>query len=139
MNKLQKTEADIIELITKWYSHKVAFPDSWSDERFLSSSPISYKTYDSGNIRYLNIEVTVDDVEHSFNLRNGSLIVASPLTKQLKPDRILVILNDIYTESTSIESIVEGQANLREKIANKKKELRRLNKSIKELEGQLDV
>lgn len=137
MNKLQKTEADIVDLITKWYSHKVVFPKGWSDERFLSGAPISYKTYDSGNISYINIELTIDYEKYDINLRSGTVYINAPITRQLGVVKVLDILTDIYEESTSIKSMVEGQASLREKIANQKKQLKSTINSIKELEGQL--
>lgn len=134
----KQIEKEIVELVTKWYSSKVAFPNGWSDEKYLASSEVSYKTYDSGSIRYVTIELVINGTTYALGLRGGTVEIAGPITKRLSPKSVLEILNAIYTEATSIESMVEGKVKIRKDIADKRIQIKRLNKEIKTLEESLE-
>lgn len=130
-------EQQLVALIKKWGSHKIAFPESWSDDRQLSSANISYKTY-SGGDNYKNIVVTVDGVlKYDINLRYDKIEVTHPLSSPISVAKALELVTLIYQEATSMESIVEGKANLRQKIADTKKKIRELNKELSKLNNQL--
>lgn len=133
-----KKEQQIVELIKKWSSNKVAFPDSWSDDRQLETANISYKTY-SGGGEYKNIVITVGGtIKYEIDYRYGLIEVSHPLSFPLSPAKVLELLTAIYTEAMSLESMVEGRAKLRQEIAEKKKKSKELAKEARKLEIALE-
>lgn len=133
----KQIEKDIIELVTKWHKVRAVFPDSWSYVKQLSSTSISYRTYNSGSIAYINVEITHDSIDYKIELRSGEVIISAPITKKITAEKALQDLETIYKESTSIESQAEGIASIRKEIADKKQEITRLNKDIKSLTNRL--
>lgn len=133
-----KKEQQIVELIKKWASNKVAFPDSWSDDKQLETTNISYKTY-SGGSDYKNIVITVGGtIKYEIDYRYGLIEVSHPLAFPLSPAKALELLTTIYTEAMSLESMVEGRAKLRQEIAEKKSKSKELAKEARKLEAALE-
>ena len=132
-----KKEQQLIELIRKWSSNRVAFPDSWSDDKQLETANLSYKTY-SGGERYKNIVITVGGtIQYDINYRYDTIEVSHPLAFPLTAAKALELVTTIYTEAMSLESMVEGRAKLREDIAKLKKESITKAKEAKKLEQAL--
>lgn len=133
---MSKAEQEIIDILNKMGTNKFVMPSGWSDSRQLGTANISYKTYDGGS-EYKNLDFMIEDVNYSVQLRYGSIVLETPLSKPLSAYRLLEIIKTIYQEAISPESIVEGEANLRAKIAeakkdiyNKKLELKKLNREL---------
>lgn len=133
-----KSEKQLLEIIKKWSSNKVAFPDSWSDDKQLETDNISYKTY-SGGATYKNIVITVGGtIEYDINVRGDKIEVTHPLSMPLTPAKALELVTTIYKEALSLESMVEGRAKMREEIAEKKKKAKTLAAEARKLEEVLN-
>ena len=130
-------EKELVDLITRWSSNKIAFPASWSENKQLDSYPISYRTYNGGG-EYCNIELTLGGtVEYSINLRYGEIEVVHSLSNPLSAKKALELVKTVYEEAISMESIVEGKASMREEVAKKKKQAKELIKEATKLEMTL--
>ena len=134
---MNKIEQEIVDILMKMSTNKIVMPSGWSDDRQLGTADISYKTYDSGS-DYKNLDFTIDDNSYSIQLRYGKIVIEEPLTRRLSPVRVLEIINTIYKEATSPESIIEGEANLRAKIAGVKRDISRKKTELYKLEGELN-
>lgn len=134
---MNKAEQEIVDILNKMGSNKLVMPDGWSDDRQLGTANIAYKTY-SGGSTYKNLDFTIDDVSYSVQLRYGRIVLEAPLAKQLNATKLLEIVKTIYQEATSPESLVEGEANLRAKIAKAKSAIRSKRIELQKLEGELD-
>ena len=134
---MSKAEQEIVDILNKMGTNKFVMPSGWSDDRQLGTANISYKTYDGGG-GYKNLDFTIEDVSYSVQLRYGSIVLEAPLSKPLSAYRLLDIIKTIYQEATSPESIVEGEANLRAKIAEAKKAISDKKKTLFKLEGELN-
>ncbi len=135
----KKIANEITELVNKWSQVRAVYPLGWSDERFLSSEDISYKTYlaDGGRNAHKVVEVTIKGTKNTLAFLSDGVLLETSITKPTSPKAILEALNAIYTEVTSIESIVEGKAALRKEIAQAKRDIKAKQRKIKEMEAEL--
>lgn len=134
-----KKEQQLLDIIKKWSSNKVAFPDSWSDEKQLETTNLSYKTYDGG-ARYKNIVITVGGtIKYEIDYRGDTIEVSHPLAFPLTAAKALELVTTIYTEAMSLESMVEGRAKLREDIAKLKADSKTKAKEARKLEETLKL
>ena len=135
----KKIANEITELVNKWSQVRAVYPLSWSDERFLSSEDISYKTYlaDGGRNAHKVVEVTIKGTKNTLAFLSDGVLLETSIAKPTSPKAILEALNAIYTEVTSIESIVEGKAALRKEIAQAKRDIKAKQRKIKEMEAEL--
>lgn len=127
---------EITDLVNKWSQVRTVYPLGWSDERFLSSQDISYKTYlaDEGYSSHKVVEVTVKGVKNTLTFWRDGVVLETPIAKPTSPKAVLDALNTIYTEVTSIENIVEGKAALRKEIARAKRDIKSRQRKIKNME-----
>lgn len=132
--KIEKEIADIVKTMSR---SKIVMPDGWSDEKQLETAPISYKTYNSGSGNYLEVDLVIDGTEYRLQVIYGKVRIEEPLCKHLTPSRLFEIINTIYTEAISPQSIIEGRANLRSKIAKAKKEISDNKIKLAQLENAL--
>lgn len=132
----KKIANEITELVNKWSQVRTVYPLSWSNERFLSSEDISYKTYlaDEGRNAHKVVEVTIKGMKNTLTFWNDGVLLSTSMAKPTSPKAILEALNSIYTEVTSIENIVEGKAALRKEIADAKRDVKQKQRRIKEME-----
>lgn len=128
----KKIANEITELVNKWSQVRAAYPLYWSDERFLSSEDISYRTYlaDGGRNAYKVVEVTIRGVKNTLTFWSAGVLLETSMAKPTSPKAILEALKAIYTEATSIESIVA----IRKEIADAKREIKEKQRRIKEME-----
>ena len=128
----KKIANEITELVNKWSQVRAAYPLYWSDERFLSSEDISYRTYlaDGGRNAYKVVEVTIRGVKNTLTFCSAGVLLETSMAKPTSPKAILEALKAIYTEATSIESIVA----IRKEIADAKREIKEKQRRIKEME-----
>lgn len=133
---------DITALVNKWAQVRVAYPVGWSDEQFVASEDISYKTYlaDHGSNAYKVVELKIKGtpVSLTFWSREDGLVVETPITKPVSAKAILAALHVIYTEATSIENIAEGKVKLRKDIADLKSQIKSKLREVKKLEAELE-
>ena len=132
----KKIANEITELVNKWSQVRAVYPLSWSNERFLSSEDISYKTYlaDEGRNAHKVVEVTIRGTKNTLTFWSDGVLLETSIAKPTSPKAILEALNAIYTEVTSIENIVEGKAALRKEIADAKRDVKQKQRRIKEME-----
>ena len=132
----KKIANEITELVNKWSQVQAVYPLGWSDERFLSSEDISYKTYlaDEGRNAHKAVEVTIRGMKNTLTFWSYGVLLETSMAKPTSPKAILEALNAIYTEVTSIESVVEGKAALRKEIADAKRDVKQKQRKIKEME-----
>ena len=132
----KKIANEITELVNKWSQVRAAYPLYWSDERFLSSEDISYRTYlaDGGRNAYKVVEVTIRGVKNTLTFWSAGVLLETSMAKPTSPKAILEALKAIYTEATSIESIVEGKVAIRKEIVAAKREIKEKQRRIKEME-----
>lgn len=132
----KKIANEITELVNKWSQVRAVYPLSWSDERFLSSEDISYKTYlaDGGRNAHKVVEVTIKGKKNTLTFWSDGVLLETSIAKPTSPKAILEALNAIYTDVMSIESIVEGKAALRKEIADSKRDIKQKQRRIKEME-----
>ena len=132
----KKIANEITELVNKWSQVRAVYPLSWSNERFLSSEDISYKTYlaDEGRNAHKVVEVTIKGMKNTLTFWRDGVLLETSMAKPTSPKAILEALNAIYTEVTSIESVVEGKAALRKEIADAKRDVKQKQRRIKEME-----
>lgn len=135
----KKIAQEITELVDKWSQVRVAYPVGWADERYLSESEVSYKTYlaDEGRNAHRAIELKIANKKVTLTFWSDGVVLESPIASPVSAKTVLKTLQDIYTEATSTESIAEGKIKLREEIARAKSELRSKQKDIKKLENEL--
>ena len=136
---MSKVQDQISELVNKWAAAKVVYPVGWSDEKFLASKNISYKTYkaDDGLNAHKVVALTIDDVKYELTFWSHKEIeVKHPLEAKANTSKILEALEAIYTELTSIEGIIEGKEAVRKAIAEKKREIKSKKRDLERLEEQ---
>lgn len=136
----KKISEEITNLVNKWSIVRVAYPVGWSEERFVMSEDIRYKTYladDSPNAHKV-IELKIKDLKAKITTWSSGLVLETSIENPVSSKAVLEALKIIYTESTSIENIVEGKIKIRKEIAELETSIGQKLSKIEDLKKGLD-
>jgi hypothetical protein len=142
MNKNIKTIQEMIEKMIP------IFQESWADEK--QTRDFSFRTYRDGN-RYSTIEFTLKDRKINLNYNglnyNGEKInITQTLGKELSLNEISELIKKLFKTTFSFESMSSEEYSIIGKIKNEnrniirsKKEIKKLNEHLEELNKQLKI
>lgn len=135
-----KMSKEITDLVNKWSMIRVAYPVGWSEERFVMSEDIRYKTYladDTPNAHKV-IDLKIKDLKAKLTFWTSGLTLETSVANPVSPRAALEALKIIYTESTSIENMIEGKIKIRKEIAELKTSIEQKLSKIEDLKKGLD-
>jgi len=137
MNKNIKTIQEMIEKMIP------IFQESWSDEK--QTRDFSFRTYRDGN-SYSTIEFTLEDREINLNYNGEKINITQTLGKELSLNEISELIKKLFKTTFSFESMSSEEYSIIGKIKNEnrniirsKKEIKKLNEHLEELNKQLKI
>ena len=136
----KKISEEIIDLVDRWSMVRVAYPVGWSEERFVMSEDIRYRTYLADNTPNAHkvIELKIKDLKAKLTFWTSGLLLETSIANPVSSKAVLEALKIVYTESTSIENIAEGKIKIRKEIAELKTSIEQKLSKIKDLKAGLD-
>jgi hypothetical protein len=137
MNKNIKTIQEMIEKMIP------IFQESWADEK--QTRDFSFRTYRDGN-SYSTIEFTLKDREINLNYNGEKINITQTLGKELSLNEISELIKKLFKTTFSFESMSSEEYSIIGKIKNEnrniirsKKEIKKLNEHLEELNKQLKI